>query len=282
MKKLIALLCLTDLLLAGCGVDELNDKISKPDPVNVTTTEVTTEQETEPETKATTTKQTKLVTTKATSTTSGTDSTNTKSTTSTAASGSSTGTATFTDRLDSYADLYKKLVQDTWDKTYDRNDGSVIISYALYDIDKDQIPELLFKHGTCEADYVIDIYTVDHDAKLMHVNSLGGGHTSFAYDEKTNELVLVWGHMGEFELDWYTMDNDFNLKQTDEYSHILDSDENYDKIMFDMGVWNMDYITALSFDKDTATKSYIYYAYSEFEEIDGLYLDFTYNGGAFR
>ena len=46
MKKFLALSCLTAILLAGCGVDEPNEEISKPDPVRVPTTEATTEPET--------------------------------------------------------------------------------------------------------------------------------------------------------------------------------------------------------------------------------------------
>ena len=269
--KLIALSCLTALLLAGCGVDEPNEEISKPDPVRVPTTEATTE----PEMATTIATTTRATTTKATTTAV----TTTTSATTTKTAG---GTATFTDRLDSYADLYEDVVQKTWDEIYERNDGTVSIAYALYDIDNDQIPELLFKHGTCEADFVLDIYTVDLDAKLRLVDALSGGHTSFAYDEKTKELVLVWGHMGAMSLDWYTMTDDFKLKQTNTYSHELGNDEDYYNIMFDRDVWEMDYITAYSWDKASETKSYIYYAYSEYEEADGLYLDFTYNAGAFR
>ncbi|MBQ6372845.1 MAG: hypothetical protein IJJ22_06970, partial [Oscillospiraceae bacterium] len=32
-------------------------------------------------------------------------------------------------------------------------------TYTLYDIDKDQVPELILKLGTCEADYHGEIYT---------------------------------------------------------------------------------------------------------------------------
>lgn len=274
--KLIALSCLTALLLAGCGVDEPGEQVIVPEPVEVHTTEEITEVQTEApttETTKATTKKTKPAKTTANTTT---------STTSAETSTSAAGKATFTDRLDSYADFYKKVVQETWDDIYERNDGAVSIAYALYDIDNDQIPELLFKHGTCEADFILDIYTVDLDARLKFVDSLSGGHTSFAYDEKTNELVLVWGHMGAMSLDWYTMTDDFKLKQTNTYSHELGNDEDYYNIMFDRDVWEMDYITAYSWDKASEPKSCIYYAYSEYEEIDGLYLDFTYNGGAFR
>ena len=59
MKKFLALSCLTAILLAGCGVDEPNEEISKPDPVRVPTTEATTE----PETTTTTVTTTRATTT---------------------------------------------------------------------------------------------------------------------------------------------------------------------------------------------------------------------------
>ena len=258
MKKLIALSCLTALLLAGCGIDQPNDEISKPEPVSAATPATTTAPETEPTTKAVTTKKTKPATTKASTTTAA------ATTTIATTTNSSGGTATFTDRLDACPELYKAEVQRVWDKTYEENDGCVMIDYALYDIDHDSIPELIFNHGTCEADSIVDIYTVDLDAKLLRVSQLNGSHTVFARDDVSGDFVLSSGHMNEMALLWYTMDDDFKLNLHKEY------------------VWRMDYISAYSFDKDSEIKSYLNYAYSEYEEVDGLYLEFYGNWNAFH
>ena len=271
MKKLFALSFLTALLLAGCGTDEPSDEISKPAPVRVPTTEATTE----PETTTTIATTTRATTTKATTTAA----TTTTYATTTKAAGS---TATFTDRLDAYPDLYKAMVQRVWDEIYEENDGCVSIAYALYDIDRDQIPELILKHGTCEADSVTNIYTVGNDANLMMVRQINGSHAVFARDDTNGDFVLIQGHMGEMSMLWYTMNDIFNLSLHKEYTHTLEADETYEAIEMAQNVWRIDYISAYSFDKESTPKSHIMYAYSEYEEIDGLYLDFTYNGGAFR
>ena len=161
-KRIIALSCLTALLLAGCGVDEPSESVSVPDPVEVHTTEAPTEPETEPQTEAPTTKRTKATTKKTTAATT----TAAATTTTTATAEKPTGNADISERLAAYPDLYKAEVQRVWDEIYERNDGMVSISYALFDINKDKIPELLFKHGTCEADYQIDIFTVGADATV--------------------------------------------------------------------------------------------------------------------
>lgn len=276
MKKLIALSCLTALLLAGCGIDQPNDEIGKPEPVSAATSATTTAPETEPTTKAVTTKKTKPATTKASTTTAA------ATTTIATTTSSSGGTATFTDRLDACPELYKAEVQRVWDKTYEENDGCVMIDYALYDIDHDSIPELIFNHGTCEADSIVDIYTVDLDAKLLRVSQLNGSHTVFARDDVSGDFVLSSGHMNEMALLWYTMDDDFKLNLHKEYYHTLEGDETYEQLEMAQNVWRMDYISAYSFDKDSEIKSYLNYAYSEYEEVDGLYLEFYGNWNAFH
>ncbi|MFR7378068.1 MAG: hypothetical protein ACLUTZ_14400 [Oliverpabstia sp.] len=46
--------------------------------------------------------------------------------------------------------------------------GDFGISLALYDIDQDGIRELLISHGTCLADWVNDIYTLE-DGKYVEL-----------------------------------------------------------------------------------------------------------------
>ncbi|MCR5707873.1 MAG: hypothetical protein K6G82_06325 [Ruminococcus sp.] len=280
MKKLFALSFLTALMLAGCGVDEPNEEISKPDSVRVPTTEATTE----PETTTTTATTTRATTTRATTTKATTTAvTTTTYATTTKAAGS---TATFTDRLDSYAELYKAEVQRVWDETYNANDGTVMIDYVLYDIDNDRIPELIFNHGTCEADMQITVYTVDLDAKLKKVGEVGGGHAVFAEDDSEDAdnraFVLVQGHMGYMTIRWFTLGDDFTLSERRNLEHELKADEDYESVEWDNSVWRLDYISAYNMDKNSKPKSYYNYAYSEAEEQDGLVLDFNYDNGWLR
>ena len=70
------------------------------------------------------------------------------------------------------------------------------LSYLVYDIDKDGIPELVVKTGTCEADYHGALYTF-RDGKALQVGEeLGLGHASFYSDPGENGIILMWGHMG--------------------------------------------------------------------------------------
>lgn len=276
MKKFLALSCLTAILLAGCGVDEPSDEISKPAPVSVPATEAetTTEPATEPETTA------EVTTAKATATIAVTTTVTASETTSAAAK------ATFTDRLDSYAELYKAEVQRVWDETYNANDGTVMIDYVLYDIDNDRIPELIFNHGTCEADMRITVYTVDLDAKLKKVGEVGGGHAVFAEDDSEDAdnraFVLVQGHMGYMTIRWFTLGDDFTFSECRNLEHELKADEDYEGVEWDNSVWRLDYISAYNMDKNSKPKSYYNYAYSEAEEQDGLVLDFNYDNGWLR
>ena len=50
--------------------------------------------------------------------------------------------------------------------------GDFGISLALYDIDQDGIRELLISHGTCLADWVNDIYTLE-DGTIIQQGDFG-------------------------------------------------------------------------------------------------------------
>lgn len=46
-------------------------------------------------------------------------------------------------------------------------------SLALYDIDQDGIRELLISHGTCLADWVNDIYTLEDGKYVSYIGNVG-------------------------------------------------------------------------------------------------------------
>lgn len=108
---------------------------------------------------------------------------------------------------------YKSAIQSKIDLVYALSGPNQLsIDYALYDMDKDEIPELLLKYGTCEADYQIVIYTyMDGQLKEL-VDNISGGHTSFAYDYVADQLVLSYGHMGHGEMSWYDLDENGELR----------------------------------------------------------------------
>lgn len=70
------------------------------------------------------------------------------------------------------------------------------LSYLVYDIDKDFIPELLVKFGTCEADFHGAIYSFRNGQAIAVSDELGLGHSSFYSDPGENGIIQMYGHMG--------------------------------------------------------------------------------------
>ena len=65
--------------------------------------------------------------------------------------------------------------------------------YFLYDITMDGLPELWIKVGTCEADYMLLVYTCDNDLKKLYEDR--AGHSYFCTGR--DYVLQVYGHMGE-------------------------------------------------------------------------------------
>ena len=82
------------------------------------------------------------------------------------------------------------IAEGTWE--YSTPD----LSYLVYDIDKDGTPELIYKTGTCEADYHGGIYTFRDGRAFQIGEELALGHSSFYSDPGENGIILMWGHMG--------------------------------------------------------------------------------------
>ena len=75
-------------------------------------------------------------------------------------------------------------------------DTTLGCGYSLYDIDKDSVPELMTKLGTCEADYHGEIYTFRDGQAICVCEGIGLGHSSYYSDPGENGIVLFGGHMG--------------------------------------------------------------------------------------
>lgn len=85
-------------------------------------------------------------------------------------------------------DYYNSILQNTY-AMY--GDGS---QYALYDLDKDGIQEMIITAGTSEADWNNFVYTVSNQAAVM-MGSFGTT-VSLYVAEDGNGLYAVHGHMG--------------------------------------------------------------------------------------
>ena len=73
--------------------------------------------------------------------------------------------------------------------------GYGVDGYYLYDVDKDEVPELIVKFGTCEADYDGRLYTFDGE-KAIYSGEFPLGHSGLATCPSQNGMILNYGHMG--------------------------------------------------------------------------------------
>lgn len=242
MKKAIALSFLAALLLAGCGVDIVGSSDEQGAAVGTasaagTTAEATTAEATTEEAAAEATEEI---------TTSEADPTGSQ-----------------TSFRETVIAAYKNVLETT----------DFVNSYALFDMDKDSIPELIFKHGTSEADFQIAVYTFRNgEAKMLA--DLGGSHTSFAYDYVADQLVLAMGHMGYGFMAWYDIDENGELRHlisTDTLDFSSEDSPTYADYMELYNVKRLDF--SVFFQSGDVQKTWIYRYSSgeqEQEEYEGL------------
>lgn len=71
------------------------------------------------------------------------------------------------------------------------NDIGAYLVYYVYDIDKDGVKELLLQTGTCEADFMYEIYTIEGES-CKYLGEISGSHTSFFADESggTEDYII--------------------------------------------------------------------------------------------
>lgn len=115
---------------------------------------------------------------------------------------------------------YKKLLIELM-----YQDSNHYIEYWIYDIDKDNVPELITNTGTSESDYIIGFYKFK-DNEVSLIDSMGGGHTTFYKDIDNKQLCCMYGHMGYGGITWLSSDgNSISVDRTVE--DVGYDDENY-------------------------------------------------------
>lgn len=115
---------------------------------------------------------------------------------------------------------YKKLLIELM-----YQDSNHHIEYWIYDIDKDNVPELITNTGTSESDYIIGFYKFK-DNEVSLIDSMGGGHTTFYKDIDNKQLCCMYGHMGYGAITWLSSDgNSISVDRTVE--DVGYDDENY-------------------------------------------------------
>ena len=70
------------------------------------------------------------------------------------------------------------------------------LSYLIYDVDKDGVPEMAVKFGTCEADYRGALYSFRDGRGVQVGEEFGLSHSSFYSDPGENGIIIMSGHMG--------------------------------------------------------------------------------------
>lgn len=121
-----------------------------------------------------------------------------------------------------YQNLYGPLL-DQVDATYgEYND------YYLYDIDGDGVKELLLQEGTCEADYMYQVYTIANGS-AVYLGELSGGHTVFFEDtegENGSSILVMQAHMGYERISRVTLSNG-SLSEEEISERELGAEEEY-------------------------------------------------------
>lgn len=124
--------------------------------------------------------------------------------------------------------LYKKLLIELMYQYLNS-----YIEYWIYDIDKDNVPELIAKTGTSESDYIIGFYKYK-DNEVVLIDSIGGGHTIFYKDKDNKQLCCMYGHMGYGDITWLSSDgNSISVDRTVE--NVGYDEENYVYKWYDYG-----------------------------------------------
>lgn len=257
MKRIIAMSCFAAVMLTGCGL--IGQKDGK---ANSETTTAATEAATTAAEETTTAVET---TTEAASAEAVTDPVSTTK--------EPDGNVSAGGLMDMYPAIYQGVIKDVFDKTAAEHDGLAMIEFGFRDLDADGIPELLLKYGSCEADFQIHLYKINPEDGADDLGLIGGGHTSFAYDENTGDFVIVWGHMGAASINYFKWDNG-NLKSTGSYDFNIDENTpSYETVLEEKGIRYIDVVYATRYE-DGSVKSYFSHPNGETEEFDELYLDY--------
>lgn len=220
MKKIVILTLCLSCMLAGCGKNaediapESGASPAVTEPEETAAEETTEEETTEPETEAPTEPETDAPTEPETE----------------------PPTEAPASSRENVIAAYKKAIQEKIDASasYNGNLESINVSYALYDMDYDGIPELLVHYGTCEADFQIAIYTYRNGALKLIADALPGSHTGFGFDYVANQIVLCQGHMGYGEMLWYDLDDNGDLRfliSTDGFEYAGEDTPEYEDYM---------------------------------------------------
>jgi hypothetical protein len=103
-----------------------------------------------------------------------------------------------------YISLYlhelDNFIQESLDPDYYYNP----YEYSLYDIDDNGTPELIVLTGTCEADFLYKVYTVEN-GKLIFCGEISGSHVNL-YTNGKSGIVKYSAHMDAYSISKIILD----------------------------------------------------------------------------
>lgn len=116
--------------------------------------------------------------------------------------------------------VYQSLLRTTYNEISDVS----MYKYYVYDINGDGTPELLIGHGTCRADYTIDVYTI----KNQYASYIGNvfGDELLAIEDG---ICGYYAQMGGEVVNVYSMNGD-SITEDNFYEH--DAGETYTEFSF--------------------------------------------------
>ena len=106
-------------------------------------------------------------------------------------------------------DVYKAYKEQL--KNYNNVYGGYTAEYMLHDMDNNGIPELIVKGGTCEAAYMLEIYSYNNG--IVSCGTTGAGHSSLAVPNDRKGLFVCWQHMG-YESRYLLTLQDYKINRT--------------------------------------------------------------------
>ena len=252
MKKIIAAACLSALVLAGC------DKTKKSSTNNDTTTV--------PAVTAADTTETEAVT-------AGTEPVKTTVPVQTVPPTTHEADVPAGGIKDMSPAIYEQFLRRRFEETATEKNGIAYIEYGYRDVDADGIPELFLKRGTCEADFVLEEYTLMPEGEPVKIGEFGGGHTVVCYEEKSDRIAVVTNYMGMVNI-VYTSVDDGKLIENEHVEERMPEQTEYADFLKEKQMINIPCATVYRSDSESEGYSVIPQENGGSERLEGLHFDY--------
>lgn len=130
-----------------------------------------------------------------------------------------------------YQVLYKELLDEL---RYETENISTV-KYLIFDMNYDDVPELVTVTGTCEADMVTTFYTIKNHQVAAVGENFRGDHCGFYRDSRNGGLVIRNDWSGLGNITEYAFDGEevYKVKGIEDYDYMVDP-EGYEEAVAEM------------------------------------------------